>query len=88
MSDIIGRKNAINILQKTFSSPKSEFLAIYGRRRVGKTYLIRQFFSKKSCVFFQVTGKKKWKHTRTTVHLFKSNRTYLLSTTHLIKRTQ
>jgi len=55
---IIGRKKEQQILRKLFDSKTAEFLAIYGRRRVGKTYLIRRFFEKKPCVFFQVTGIK------------------------------
>lgn len=34
----------------------AEFAAIYGRRRVGKTYLIRRFFENKDCIFFQTAG--------------------------------
>jgi AAA+ ATPase superfamily predicted ATPase len=33
-------------------------LAVYGRRRVGKTYLIRNFFSPLPCTFFEITGLK------------------------------
>jgi hypothetical protein len=35
-------------------SSKSEFLAVYGRRRVGKTFLIRQVFEQDFT--FQLTG--------------------------------
>lgn len=59
MSDIIGREEELNLLENVYKSKKPEFLAIYGRRRVGKTYLIRQFFSQKEAVFFNVTGTKK-----------------------------
>src|SRR5579872_4541078 len=52
------RKKEIKLLERVYLSKKSEFLAIYGRRRVGKTYLIRSFFDKKSCVFFSVMGSK------------------------------
>ena len=41
---LIGRKKEIDILNEMFSSNVPEFLAIYGRRRVGKTFLIRSFF--------------------------------------------
>ena len=41
---IIGRKNEQKRLQNLYHSGKSEFIAIYGRRRVGKTFLIRQLF--------------------------------------------
>jgi uncharacterized protein len=49
-SQIIGREEELEILHTLKSSKRSEFLAIYGRRRVGKTYLIRSFF-KKNIVF-------------------------------------
>jgi predicted AAA+ superfamily ATPase len=53
---IIGRKSEQNILTDIFNSKKAEFVAVYGRRRVGKTYLIEQFFLKKSCLYFSMTG--------------------------------
>ncbi|MBS0350079.1 MAG: AAA family ATPase [Proteobacteria bacterium] len=31
-------------------------MAVYGRRRVGKTYLIKKYFQKKDCDFFSTTG--------------------------------
>lgn len=54
----MGRDEEAAILQRLFDSKKPEFLALYGRRRVGKTFLIRQFFEKKDAVFFNVTGSK------------------------------
>lgn len=42
---LVGRKLEIERLQTVCDSPKSEFLALYGRRRVGKTFLIREFFN-------------------------------------------
>lgn len=54
---IIGREEEIDVLEKCYTSDTPEFLAIYGRRRVGKTFLIRSFFSKKkNIVFLDVTG--------------------------------
>ena len=58
MNQIIGRESEITQLNKLFHSKDAEFLAIYGRRRVGKTFLIRQFFLHKECVFFNITGQK------------------------------
>lgn len=55
---IVGRKTELNILTQILSSNVPEFLAIYGRRRVGKTFLIRSFFEKKTSLFFDVTGSK------------------------------
>jgi len=53
---IIGRKEEQKKLTKALKSKESEFITIYGRRRIGKTYLIREFFSKKDCTFFHATG--------------------------------
>jgi uncharacterized protein len=58
MSKIIGRTEEQKVLEKIFKSAESEFVAIYGRRRVGKTYLINNYFSTKDCMFLQVTGLK------------------------------
>lgn len=41
---IIGRKEEIKQLELCNASSRAEFVAIYGRRRIGKTFLIRQFF--------------------------------------------
>lgn len=51
---MIGRKHEISILQKALDSNESEFVAVYGRRRIGKTYLVRQFFGNR--FVFQHTG--------------------------------
>jgi len=40
MSGIIGRKKEIDELLELFRSDRAEFVAVYGRRRVGKTYLV------------------------------------------------
>jgi len=52
------REEESQILERIYTSNKSELLAIYGRRRIGKTYLIREFFEKKAGIFFNVTGSK------------------------------
>ncbi len=41
---MIGRKREINELNNLYSSNKSELVAIYGRRRIGKTYLVDETF--------------------------------------------
>ncbi len=51
---MIGRKEEQSILRECLKSPRPEFLAVYGRRRVGKTYLIREFFH--DCFSFYATG--------------------------------
>lgn len=44
---MIGRKKEINELKDLYNNQRSELVAIYGRRRVGKTYLINQVFKDK-----------------------------------------
>ena len=39
---LIGRVDEIEILKSYQDSFKSEFVAVYGRRRVGKTFLVRR----------------------------------------------
>ena len=51
---IIGREEEINLLNKYASSGRAEFVALYGRRRVGKTFLINQVF--KDRLTFAMTG--------------------------------
>lgn len=49
----IGRKSELKDISEKLNSNKSEFLLIYGRRRIGKTYLINQAIrnTKDSLVF-------------------------------------
>ncbi|MGB1242867.1 MAG: AAA family ATPase [Chitinophagales bacterium] len=54
MEHLIGRQKEIKKLQQYALSRKSEFVAIYGRRRVGKTYLVREVFAGQFA--FQMTG--------------------------------
>ncbi len=44
MCEIIGRKNEITELRRYYKSGRAEFVAVYGRRRVGKTFLINEVF--------------------------------------------
>ena len=52
--ELIGRVRERRILSRCEASNKPEFVAVYGRRRVGKTYLIVQHFANKFT--FSVTG--------------------------------
>ena len=51
---IVGRKTEIAQIEQYYKSGKAEFIAVYGRRRVGKTFLIRQYF--KNRFAFDMTG--------------------------------
>lgn len=54
MESIIGREAEIKRLTAAVNSPRPEFIALYGRRRVGKTFLINQMFKKQYA--FKMTG--------------------------------
>ncbi|HAM15135.1 MAG TPA: hypothetical protein DCP91_04630 [Eggerthellaceae bacterium] len=43
--EIIGRKDEQRELRRLCDSTRPEFAVVYGRRRVGKTYLVREYFS-------------------------------------------
>ena len=53
---LVGRENEIKKLDRIMQSGQAEFLAIYGRRRVGKTFLIREYL--KNNIVFDFTGTK------------------------------
>ena len=44
MERFIGREKEIKQLRQRYESPSPEFIVVYGRRRVGKTFLVRQTF--------------------------------------------
>ena len=54
MEQIIGRKEEQALLGKIFMSGEPELVAVYGRRRVGKTFLIRNTFEKQ--LAFEFSG--------------------------------
>jgi uncharacterized protein len=54
MTTLTGREEEIELLQNCLQSSKSEFIAVYGRRRVGKTFLIREVYHNKFS--FRFTG--------------------------------
>lgn len=56
-SPVFARLRELKVLEQLYDSGKPEFLAIYGRRRIGKTFLIREFFKMKG-LYFALTGVK------------------------------
>lgn len=54
---IIGREKEQQELREAYLSDESKFVAVYGRRRVGKTYLVRQTF--KDSLTFSHSGQAK-----------------------------
>ena len=55
MDKLIGRKQEQAKLQACMESGRSEFVVVYGRRRIGKTFLVRRFF--KDNYAFSFVGK-------------------------------
>ncbi|CAH0163330.1 hypothetical protein SRABI27_00838 [Pedobacter sp. Bi27] len=54
MEQVVGRTEEKLLLNKIEKSGESELIAVYGRRRVGKTYLIRNAFTKE--IAFEFSG--------------------------------
>ena len=53
-SKLIGRHFEISELKKCMASDRSELVVLYGRRRIGKTFLVRHFFN--NTFAFSYTG--------------------------------
>ena len=70
---VVGRRPEKRILEELLRSESSEFLAIYGRRRVGKTHLIREYCGPRCDLFFVATGQK---DASTAIQLFRFNRNW------------
>ena len=51
---IVGRKYEFELLEQAMRSEESELIVVYGRRRVGKTFLVNQFF--RNDYTFKLTG--------------------------------
>jgi len=56
MEKVVGRESEKNVLREAMQSKTPELIAVYGRRRVGKTFLIRQVLKKEIVIEF--TGSK------------------------------
>ena len=54
MKKFIARTKELATLKRVEQSTQSEFVAIYGRRRVGKTLLVRHYFNNR--IAFQLTA--------------------------------
>lgn len=48
----IGRESELNKLERLYSAKNFEFLIMYGRRRIGKTEILKEFSKKHPCIFF------------------------------------
>jgi len=61
MANVIGRADEKLILQNALSSNRAELIVVYGRRRIGKTYLISEVYKKHICFEFSGIHKASYK---------------------------
>lgn len=57
MRKLVGRKAEKKILLNALESNRPELIVVYGRRRIGKTYLIREVY--KNHILFEFSGMHK-----------------------------
>ena len=70
---LIGRVREKEKLDKLIRSDKSEFLAVYGRRRVGKTFLLREYFNNQFDFYATGLAKGNTKQQLTNFNIFINN---------------
>ena len=58
--NILGRESEKELLSRIYESKRSEFVALCGRRRVGKTFLVREFFEEE--MFFSMCWRGKCRY--------------------------
>ncbi len=68
--NIIGRKEELDVLNACLESDRPEFLLVYGRRRVGKTYLIKEFFRNEFSFYATGVPGEKTKEQLTAFHQY------------------
>ena len=54
---MVGRLEELKQLEKFYNSSKFEFLTLYGRRRIGKTTILREFAGRHRAMFFSAQEK-------------------------------
>lgn len=59
MDKLIGRKQECEELTWAINSQRSELIILYGRRRVGKTFLVRRYFNDRYCFHYVGAHKQK-----------------------------
>lgn len=67
---LVGRKEETKLLEEAYLSEESKFIAVYGRRRVGKTYLIREFFNNQFFFFSCWISKRQYEKTNSIILSF------------------
>ena len=79
MKSIIGRDNEIEELHEYVNSAKSEFIVVHGRRRIGKTFLVRETFNQDFQFYLtglaNSTDEKQLNNFLKTLHAYKPQKT-------------
>ncbi|SHH48164.1 hypothetical protein SAMN02745199_1278 [Thermosipho atlanticus DSM 15807] len=65
MMKFIDRIDEMNFLEKEYNKKTSSFVVLYGRRRVGKTRLIKEFIKNKNSVYFLATEENEIENIKT-----------------------
>ena len=52
IQQFVDRENELELLEDTYKQNKSSLIIIYGRRRIGKTELVKQFIKDKPHIYF------------------------------------
>ncbi len=69
MTQFIGRSSELRILEKEYRRDAG-FTVIYGRRRVGKTTLIKEFIKDKDAMYFLATDELEGENIKNFVSAF------------------
>ena len=48
----VGREKELKTLENLYNSDDFQFIVLYGKRRIGKTTLIKQFLLDKDAIYF------------------------------------
>ena len=76
--EFIGRKGELSKLHAEYSRDSS-FVVIYGRRRVGKTTLIKEFLKEKTAFYFLATEELESQSMKRLAHAAAESRIYRLA---------
>ena len=62
MKKFVDRKNEIEFLNKEYNKKESSLIILYGRRRIGKTSLIKEFGKNKNMIYFLATEESEFQN--------------------------
>jgi len=60
----VDREKELEFLEEKFRKGKPELIILYGRRRVGKTFLIKKFIEGKKAIYYLATNEKEEKQAK------------------------